>query len=96
MNLPLPPLSPENALHSGRSPLGVVTSLSIPHLAQFGDPMLTQTPIGGPFLAIPDMVHRVDFPGGANPVGDSHQEGPTVSTPRQDLAPLSSDISGNQ
>ncbi len=53
--------------------------------------MWDQTPVGGPVLAIPDMVLRVDFPGGVNLAG-RFQSGPTVSTPVQNLAPSSQDL----
>lgn len=36
--------------------------------------MWDQTPVGGPVLAIPDMVLRIDFLGEVNLAGDSNQD----------------------
>ncbi len=56
-----------------------------------GEDMRTP-PSSSPVLAFPEVVIRVNLPPGGRSVGDSGQEGPTLSASGQDLAPMSRDL----
>ncbi len=66
------------------------TSLGID--AVQGEDMWTPPSPSSPVLAFPDVVFGVNLPSGGRPVGDSSQEGPTLSASGQDLAPTSRDL----
>ncbi len=57
-----------------------------------GEDMRTPPSPRSPVLAFPDVVLVVNLPPGGRPVGDSGQEGPTLSASGQDLAPMSRDL----
>ncbi len=57
-----------------------------------GEDMRTPPSPSSPVLAFPDVVLWVNLPLGGRPVGDSGQEGPTLSASGQDLAPTSRDL----
>ncbi len=54
--------------------------------------MRTPPSPSSPVLAFPDVVLGVGLPPRGRPVGDSGQEGPTLSASGQDLAPTSRDL----
>ncbi len=57
-----------------------------------GEDMRTPPSPSSPVLAFPDVVLGVGLPSGGRPVGDSGQEGPTLSASGQDLTPTSRDL----
>ncbi len=63
-----------------------------PSSAVQGEDMWTPPSPSSPVLAFPDVVFGVNLPSGGRPVGDSSQEGPTLSASGQDLAPTSRDL----